>query len=1411
MPAQRVLCIAIPAGPARVSVFLSPRLTPDEPEVLAPFDFLDWPAVFASASIGFDLAFGDTTIPAEIVSRPESALWRALFDAGTLVRPYLLDSTSPVFGSYPVARVHDMLKSGYQELGADGRLDPTRPDLPAAFAEVRRLFAEAREEPIADDPNRSERERRTTLANGLFNPVTADQVADRLVELARIEAARIRAADGTAEFCPIVPDAEDVPSALAQFVVYHRQPTGPRMDRQEQNPADTRLDFHQRLTALGQFPALLRLLGLVVELELDPAAVPVSTAAAPGLMRVVPRFTSSTGVETSFLTPDTAYIHDHAGVFAAAQAPPDSPSAETVAGLLNLRLTGPAGGQGQFQLVQVDVDGAGLRMLDLVGRAKSGALPPLRSSGLSVVRRGTAPLLHELLTKGRQRMAAVEAGDRVTLYGEDLIRGVRIDIGDPGSGMWRSLHAREGTYRFRTSPEVRELVDEGCAEPTLVQPNPGPAGAGAPDPELPNYVSESLFLWQGWSLAAPRPGEPLPSPEPDPDRDGEPGLEVSFRPPRGSLPRLRFGQRYLFRARIVDLAGNALDPAQADRVIAEMGDQAPVLPRPDGPAGFPFLRFEVVPAPVVLPRVPPQAGDPADRIVIRSNHDLTPDEFATRHAGPHPEYALSGERHVGPPPTWQLLAELCGRFDAAIGTGTDHDRAYDIAARDDVAPGDPRPEPNTTVDWLPDPLAAGASFRNLPGAPPGTVGQVDDGQLAFTEIPLPADRAGEVGSVVTVGFGPPSAWPDLVPFRLRLVEGSGPPSWDAAERLLTVALPKGQRVTIRLASHLDGADTLELFGIWRWTVEGLAGQPDRIEELRRLALLGLSHMLTPGQELTLVHATQQPLEPPVILDLDVVRAAGSTVVHPRGRAGVHFATTGTIELDAHWTELLDDAGERPPWPVERHAKVFASPIAVPAPGDASNGQTATVPVRLDPATGGVEFVAPAIEATVEFLTAAAAAVGAANADLNAAARLAGLPGGTTIHDEPAMMLMTLAEGPASASHWDELARQARQLADVINTQLAFFDAPDSPVHEPEELRRPLTDLALAAAALAGSAESASAEIRRFPVGHELGDTRHRHIRYEITALTRYGEYFDTTLPLTRTSTGVTVNVPSSAVPAAPSVRYIVPTFGWTRTRTEPSTLTSERRGGGLRVYLDRPWYSSGDGELLGVVVAAKREAEEFLRRGGESSVTEVGRDPHWVSARTVTLPTPADFRNIHTTYQRASWDLTAVLGFEVAFDEEGRCFCDLELAPGAAYYPFVRLALVRLQPDSLPGTATSRMVRAEFAQLVPDRGVSVVGGADDRFTVAVTGPTHAGGSSVRVTVQQRVPGTDDDVGWLSADDQVTVAREPSGTGGPTLWAGTVTLPATREPGRFRLLVEEIETHDGPAPVERVVFVETVVL
>ena len=44
------------------------------------------------------------------------------------------------------------------------------------------------------------------------------------------------------------------------------------------------------------------------------------------------------------------------------------------------------------------------------------------------------------------------------------------------------------------------------------------------------------------------------------------------------------------------------------------------------------------------------------------------------------------------------------------------------------------------------------------------------------------------------------------------------PSWDLAERLLTVYLPKGQTRVVPLSSYVT-ADDLKLKGVWQWLRE----------------------------------------------------------------------------------------------------------------------------------------------------------------------------------------------------------------------------------------------------------------------------------------------------------------------------------------------------------------------------------------------------------------------------------------------------------------------------------------------------------------------------------------------------------------------------------------------------------------
>ena len=135
--------------------------------------------------------------------------------------------------------------------------------------------------------------------------------------------------------------------------------------------------------------------------------------------------------------------------------------------------------------------------------------------------------------------------------------------------------------------------------------------------------------------------------------------------------------------------------------------------------------------------------------------------------------------------------------------------------------------------------------------------------------------------------------------------------------------------------------------------------------------------------------------------------------------------------------------------------------------------------------------------------------------------------------------------------------------------------------------------------------------------HVLGDTKRHVVSYTAVATSRYREYFpqDQDLDFTRASDPVVVDVPASERPLAPDVVYVVPTFGWQR-QTDTNLKRSVRFGGGLRVYLHRPWFSSGDGELLGVALWSYQNGSlnDATRDKFKPFFTQWGMDPIWQTA-----------------------------------------------------------------------------------------------------------------------------------------------------------------------------------------------------
>jgi hypothetical protein len=232
-------------------------------------------------------------------------------------------------------------------------------------------------------------------------------------------------------------------------------------------------------------------------------------------------------------------------------------------------------------------------------------------------------------------------------------------------------------------------------------------------------------------------------------------------------------------------------------------------------------------------------------------------------------------------------------------------------------------------------------------------------------------------------------------------------------------------------------------------------------------------------------------------------------------------------------------------------------------------------------------------------------------------------------------------------------------------------------------------------------------------------------------------------------------VPSSAPPPAPQILYVVPTFGWVRSRDADGNQRSWRQGGGLRVWLERPWNVSGYGEMLAVVLPPAGLA------GDRRTVTQWGNDPIWQSAFVPGVaPGPGAFPLARRKGDPSgSWlppgapateadqppgafrvDLglpgshapVVVAPHDVTYDpERGLWFCDIEIDSGAAYWPFVRLALARYQPCSTDGAHLSEVVLADVMQLAADRSLVVraaAGGRSRSVTLFGSGYEASGGS-----------------------------------------------------------------------------------
>ena len=1331
---QRVLFTALPTGhdtetpgKYRLSVHISPRLSNIDNATTALSSFSDWenwPATVGAMT--WSVAFGGgAPAAATVVSdAPDGDLWQALFAANTIVQSHV--AQKPLHNnkvkSYPNKNIQEFIRDRYTDVATKS------PD----------------EYPHIDDILHPDM--LGSLNPGLvFGSTGAGSVEQQLTNNKAVT-----------NGLPLT----NVPADFYQLDRFHR----PRHDGKGAPVATPTLDFHAAVATIGQHPALMRLLGLVVDLtfEIADADLPAGPTFVTASSSWVPAIGGPEGSPPVISVRTRCEIGP--GQF---EALPHAVNPELTEGRL------PFNDTDKFTVVAEDIDGAGLKALDFVAnlnRLKQGpgglssgsperyALPSIRSAGLSVARANRAPQFHERMGRADTIGKNIDSSDPepIEVDAEDITRGYRIDVRDVSEARWFSLSARTGKYVFLNGGVEIPYSDEAWVS------NVPTANGTGEDADL--YLQETLFRWGGWSLAAPRPGARLATTqEEDPPittEDDAPPPEFPMRIDRkatpGTLPRLRFGREYSVRARAVDLAGNGL-PLNPD--VEDRHGSPPVR----------YARYQPVQTPPVLPVAPRTAGESLERIVLRSNYNTDPD--------PNEPAA----RHIVPPKADQLLAEHHGMFDTAAPGSVVDPSTYTTISKyvlPTPPPGDevlqseqgtfatsPEHEVDTddhqqtryfpvdhvTLPYLPDPIARGAAFMFL-------------------------DHPAEKNHLFKAPFAPGTTWPDYRPLRLVIEQPANElisqlPIYDEANHRVIVRIGKGQQIKVRLSAHLGRAD-LGLLGIWNW----VEGKPEAPTSTR--VIDGQHWMLTPYRELTLIHAVRQPLKVATFTVFEAAKELGATAATFSGFLNYSGISTSKIDVIGAWGEYIDRGpGTDPPTPVSdpkaRHAVAFS----IPATRDNNGG---TMPMGPQFPSDRHEF-------------------------------------GDTKH-----RLVTYTT-VATSRYTDFFVQQEKftvnyGLGNEMVTQLPTAGKGIVPgsVHIRNELQPedPQDDPSTGATKGAGT----------YVEGPDFTVSKAGLLTIKKGGVPQFQKIVVDFLanPVTRSSQGEpsgakTIHIKNSAPPTPPKLKYVIPSFGWSRGLTLP-LLTSKRSGNGLRIYLERPWWSSGEGELLGVVIPT---ANSNPPATVAPFLTRWGLDPVFQSTPTTTPhPQLASFpdavRVASGLVPHGANFSVAVAGHEVGFDEDRDLwYCDVRLGT-RSYFPFVRLALVRYQPESVVGAHLSSIVVADFSQLVPDRQMSVFGTGGKR-TVAVTGQSYdkAGATNQLATVRAFVEEFDavvgGELGWSQIGDATQLTPQNK-VNGNHLWQAQVTIPKGT-PGRpKRVVVEEIERHrSGGVPLytSRVVYTDNI--
>jgi hypothetical protein len=859
-----------------------------------------------------------------------------------------------------------------------------------------------------------------------------------------------------------------------------------------------------------------------------------------------------------------------------------------------------------------------------------------------------------------------------------------------------------------------------------------PAATSAVGESLTQWrVRESLAAWTGWSLSLPQPGRSL---TPDNAAGDAPTADEAL----AVISTLHGSIDYSAPA-----GGARLPSLRFSDVPYEMRlrwvDVGGNSVAPDKAGGsileVPYMRHDPVASPAAYLGEEPVWGESVSVVVLRTGNMANSRRMAS-------------DRWLAAP---QVSAALClthGVFDDA--QGRPDAGAYEVIASRETAAlvggttADVLTDPPRTVPYLPDPIAEGLYLRGLP-----TNGDVYDGEYSLA-------------------YG--GSWPAREISRVRF-SGSEPNGARLSGGQLIIGLVPGRVAHLRVSNALT-ADGLKVMDLWRRVQAAGFGN-------QAAARKGAWWQLTPDRLIVVVHAVQRPLSSPKF-----VAAGGGAWTSTRRPGESSAEVEGTLRLDQPSTESVDIVASRT-------FGVDAGPGAEP-PRVAVNvpmGVIGTSPVP-DPGPGGRVEDRP-VPMSVR----------------------APLP------DTRRESLLVTATAKSRFAEYFRLSRKVVSSSDpvVLNGGQPVADGSLRVTYDEGGSTTTVSDAAYTLDPESGTfilrsdADPASA----VPVGVDLV------VSYIPGPIDRSSK----AAGVPAGQQAARIAVPSSARPLPPVVEQILPAFAWTN---PGGANKSERSGGTLRLYLARPWFSSGIDEDLAIVLLPQGRREVIEAR--DALVTQWGLDPVMAGSPLPTsghpgFPTRSDFAGGTFTpdqrlaefdapvdvlrYQVGSYSADgAVSGFDA---ERDLWFVDITMKPGSAYRPFVRLALARYQDRSVGGLKLSPVSLVDVVQLEPKRsaGVAVAaparGATKTRASVTLTGPSYirntvgAGPGRVYAIVEEYEGPTGPKVdprsvaAWTEKS-RSTLAGRINATTGIATWTGGVTVPARRERGRYRIVLEEYELH-----------------